>query len=65
VQDGTTLRCDVLIGCDGINSVVHRHLRGAKEDFANILMWRSLILAEKLEGLNREERGNYVGRAER
>ena len=35
-------------------------MRG-KEDkhFANILMWRSLIPAERLQGLNLEERGNY------
>jgi salicylate hydroxylase len=60
LQDGTTVCGDALIGCDGIHSVVRRHLRGEEQKhFANILMWRSLIPAEKLEGLNLEERGNY------
>ena len=60
LQDGQTVRGDVLVGCDGIHSVVRRHLRGEEvKHFANILMWRSLIPAERLEGLNLEERGNY------
>src|SRR5258705_10488805 len=60
LQDGTTVCGDALIGCDGIHSVVRRRLRGEEQKhFANILMWRSLIPAEKLEGLNLEERGNY------
>ena len=50
----------MLVGCDGIHSVVRQHLRGNEEKhFANILMWRSLIPAERLEGLDLEERGNY------
>ena len=50
----------MLVGCDGIHSAVRQHLRGEEEKhFANILMWRSLIPAERLEGLNLEERGNY------
>src|SRR5712672_100184 len=57
---GEKVRGDVLVGCDGIHSVVRKHLRGEEEKhFANILMWRSLIPAERLEGLNLEERGNY------
>jgi salicylate hydroxylase len=60
LQDGETVRGDVLVGCDGIHSAVRRHLRGEEEKhFANILMWRSLIPAERVEGLNLEERGNY------
>jgi salicylate hydroxylase len=60
LASGETLRGDVLIGCDGIHSVVRKHLRGEEEKhFANILMWRSLIPAEQLEGLGLEERGNY------
>lgn len=60
VQDGSTIRGDALVGCDGIHSVVRQHLRGQEEKhFANLLMWRSLIPAERLEGLNLEERGNY------
>ena len=49
-----------LVDCDGIHSAVRQHLRGNEEKhFANILMWRSLIPAERLEGLGLEERGNY------
>jgi salicylate hydroxylase len=60
LQTGEILRADALVGCDGIHSVVRQHLRGNEEKhFANILMWRSLIPAERLEGLGLEERGNY------
>jgi salicylate hydroxylase len=60
LADGESLRADVLVGCDGIHSVVRQHLRGQEnKHFANILMWRSLIPAERLEGLNLPERGNY------
>lgn len=60
LASGETLRGDVLIGCDGLHSIVRKHLRGEEEKhFANILMWRSLIPAEQLEGLGLEERGNY------
>ena len=60
LQDGSTVCGDVLVGCDGIHSAVRQHLRGEeRKHFANILMWRSLIPAESLEGLNLEERGNY------
>ncbi|MDP3077309.1 alpha/beta hydrolase fold domain-containing protein [Bradyrhizobium sp.] len=60
LQTGETLRGDALVGCDGIHSAVRQHLRGNEEKhFANILMWRSLIPAERLEGLGLEERGNY------
>jgi salicylate hydroxylase len=60
LQTGETLRSDVLVGCDGIHSAVRQHLKGEEpKHFANILMWRSLIPAERLEGLKLEERGNY------
>lgn len=60
LESGETVRGDVIVGCDGIHSVVRKHLRGEEEKhFANILMWRSLIPAEQLEGLGLEERGNY------
>lgn len=60
LQDGDSVRGDVLVGCDGIHSIVRQHLRGHEQKyFANILMWRSLIPAVRLEGLNLEERGNY------
>src|SRR5262245_24504670 len=60
LQTGEKVHGDVLVGCDGIHSVVRRHLRGEEEKhFANILMWRSLVPAERLEDLNLPERGNY------
>lgn len=60
LQTGEVLCADALVGCDGIHSAVRAHLRGNEEKhFANILMWRSLIPAERLEGLGLEERGNY------
>lgn len=60
LQNGEILHADALVGCDGIHSAVRQHLRGNEEKhFANILMWRSLIPAERLEGLGLEERGNY------
>ena len=44
LQDGDSVRGDVLVGCDGIHSIVRQHLRGHEQKyFANILMWRSLI----------------------
>jgi len=60
LQSGEIVRGDVLVGCDGIHSVVRQHLRGTEEKhFANILMWRSLIPAARLEGLGLPECGNY------
>ena len=60
LASGETIRGDVIVGCDGIHSAVRKHLRGEEEKhFANILMWRSLIPANQLEGLGLEERGNY------
>ena len=60
LETGETLSADVLVGCDGIHSVVRQYLRGQEvKHFANILMWRSLIPAERLEGLGLPERGNY------
>ncbi len=60
LENGDAVRGDVLIGCDGIHSAVRRHLRGEEQKhFANILMWRSLIPAERVESLDLPECGNY------
>ncbi|MBL7249456.1 alpha/beta hydrolase fold domain-containing protein [Alloalcanivorax marinus] len=60
LEDGETLRGDVLIGADGIHSVIRQQLFGDDDvQFSNILMWRALIPAEKLEGIDLPERGNY------
>ena len=59
LADGERLQADVVVGADGIHSVVRTALRGPeKTQFANILMWRSLIPAHKLEGLRLPVRGN-------
>ncbi|MFL9932145.1 alpha/beta hydrolase fold domain-containing protein [Paraburkholderia sp. RL18-103-BIB-C] len=59
LQNGEVIRGDVVIGADGIHSAVRTVLRGPEEkQFANILMWRSLIPADRLEGLNLPVAGN-------
>src|SRR5437868_2986193 len=66
LQTGEKVRGDALVGCDGIHSAVRKHLRGEEpKHFANILMWRSLIPAEKLDGINVVERGTYCSGAGR
>ncbi len=60
LENGESIRGDVLIGADGIHSVVRKQLFGEDDvQFSNILMWRALIPAEKLEGIDLDERGNY------
>jgi salicylate hydroxylase len=59
LQNGEVIRGDVVIGADGIHSAVRTALRGPEEkQFANILMWRSLIPADRLTGLNLPVAGN-------
>jgi salicylate hydroxylase len=60
MDNGEDLHGDVLIGADGIHSVIRKQLFGEHEvQFSNILMWRALIPAEKLEHVDLPERGNY------
>ena len=59
LQTGEVIRGDALIGADGIHSAVRTALRGPEEkQFANILMWRSLIPAERIKALNLPVAGN-------
>jgi salicylate hydroxylase len=59
LQNGEVIRCDAVIGADGIHSAVRTALRGPEEkQFANILMWRSLIPADRLTGLKLPVAGN-------
>ena len=59
LASGETLTADAVIGADGIHSVVRRALRGPEEKrFANIMMWRALIPAEKLTELDLPVAGN-------
>ncbi|NPT46627.1 alpha/beta hydrolase fold domain-containing protein [Paraburkholderia sp. 1N] len=59
LQDGEVIRADAVIGADGIHSAVRTALRGPEEkQFANILMWRALIPADRLRGLNLPVAGN-------
>lgn len=56
---GERLEADVVVGADGIHSAVRTALRGPeKTQFANILMWRSLIPAHKLTDVPLPVRGN-------
>lgn len=60
LESGEKLRADAVVGADGIHSVLREKLRGKEEThFANILMWRALISADRLHGAGLEERGNY------
>ncbi|MGT2477396.1 alpha/beta hydrolase fold domain-containing protein [Paraburkholderia terrae] len=59
LQNGEVIRGDAVIGADGIHSAVRTALRRPEEKrFANILMWRSLIPADRLEGLDLPVAGN-------
>jgi salicylate hydroxylase len=59
LQNGEVIRGDAVIGADGIHSAVRTALRGPEEkQFANILMWRALIPADRLQGLNLPVAGN-------
>lgn len=56
---GERLHADVVVGADGIHSVVRSAIRGPENtQFANILMWRALIPKEKLGDLDLPVRGN-------
>ena len=52
-ESGRQARGDVLIGADGIHSVVRRSLHGEQElDFSHIVAWRALIPREKAAHLD-------------
>ena len=57
-QDGTTATADVVIGADGVHSVVRAHLLGkeaAKPVYAGSVAYRALVPMEKaLERLDKE-----------
>ena len=59
LTSGETLRADAVIGADGIHSAVRDTLTGpVEESFANLLVWRALIPADRMPP-GFEERGNY------
>jgi len=59
LKTGEVIEADGVIGADGIHSAVRTALRGPEEkQFANILMWRALIPAARLEGLALPVAGN-------
>lgn len=59
LQNGERLHADAVIGADGIHSAVRMAMRGPEQtQFANILMWRSLIPASKLQHVHLPVRGN-------
>jgi salicylate hydroxylase len=52
-ESGHQTRGDLLIGADGIHSIVRRRLFGEETlDFSNIVAWRALIPRPKLEHLD-------------
>lgn len=60
LDSGERVRGDAVIGADGIHSVVRTNLRGEEpRHFADILMWRGLIPADRIADLDLPEKGNY------
>lgn len=60
LESGELIQGDAIIGADGIHSVVRETLYGpAEASFANLLVWRALIPAERIQDGRYEERGNY------
>jgi salicylate hydroxylase len=52
-QSGHMTRGDVLIGADGIHSMVRRQMHGDDQpEFSHIVAWRALVPREKLAHLN-------------
>ena len=52
-QSGHQTRGDVLIGADGIHSMVRRQMHGGQEpDFSHTVAWRALVEREKVANLN-------------
>ena len=60
LESGERLEGDAVIAADGIHSVIRDGLFGKREpSFANLLVWRALIPADKMPAEGFEERGNY------
>ncbi len=60
LASGERLEADGLIAADGIHSIVRDTLFGKREpSFANLLVWRALIPADRMPPTGFEERGNY------
>ena len=60
LETGEIIRADAVVGADGIHSVVRETLVGpADASFANLLVWRALIPADRMPPGVFEERGNY------
>lgn len=61
--DGSTLQADVLIGADGVHSVVRdRVIATDKPTFSGCVAWRGVIPVERLPGHMREPLGvNWMG----
>lgn len=60
LTSGETIEADVVVGADGIHSMVRETLYGpADASFANLLVWRALIPVDRMPAGVFEERGNY------
>lgn len=59
LRSGAEFRGDVVVGADGIHSAVRELTFGAEDKrFADILMWRALVPADRLTGLDLPVAGN-------
>lgn len=57
LENGENLHADVVIGADGVHSMVRRSLFGEEEPvFSGTAAWRSLIPGDKVKALGFEER---------
>lgn len=64
LASGEQVRGDILIGADGIHSVIRKQLRGAEPtQFSNILMWRALKRANAPTVLHFHGGGYVLGSA--
>lgn len=63
LHDGSSLEADVLVGCDGIHSLVREALFGLDEPrFTGCVAWRATVPTERLpHGLVRPVAANWLG----
>lgn len=52
LSNGKSLSCDVLIGADGANSVVARHLELPQPKYAGYVAYRSAVPSGYLQGVS-------------
>lgn len=61
-EDGTTASADLLVGADGVHSVVRRALFGGDNaTFTGNVAWRGLVPAERVPHINPAATSNWIG----